>query len=186
MKNYFKILLASALLAVNSYGASSTFLTNVVAGVAMPTNTMISLLTSGPLLINSISVINTSGQTTNVLLNFIDGPGTLGVGTNYIVYTNSGFTNRALTTNYNDIVTFTNYSGVVQTVTNTSVSTTLTTNGTRANLYKTVVSLTTSNGQTTTYTPSTPLVVSYGLGVSSTNSWLTNQAITINYSTILP
>ena len=186
MKNYFKILLASALLAVNSYGASSTFLTNVVAGVAMPTNTMISLLTSGPLLINSISVINTSGQTTNVLLNFIDGPGTLGVGTNYIVYTNSGFTNRALTTNYNDIVVFTNFSGVVQVVTNTAVSTALTTNTARTGLYKTVVSIVTSNGQTFTYTPPSPLIVSYGLGITSTNTILTNTIVTVNYSTILP
>jgi len=165
LTNNMKKILFSLLLGVGLVANAATLSTNLSA---VSTN---SLIASG-VLITEITVANSGAA--GVTLGFFDN------NLASTVWTNSAYTNR-LSYITNLVTSFTNFSGVIQTNTNSVIYTIDQAYAAATNNRTKFLTLTVSNGQTYVYTPTDVLVA--GLGLTITNT-MTNGTLTVKYSTL--
>lgn len=165
MKNLFKSLLVGALLLGSIAVTQAAQISESISGAS--TN---SHLTVGGA-VTKITVANSSGATATLQL--FDAPSTS------LTYVIAAHTNvsRSVSTITNTVVT---RNGATNTWTYDVLSETESITAASTNNYRSLVILTVPNGETFTYTPSSPVVALQG--ILSTNS--TNVDLTIDYTTI--
>ena len=163
-----KKLLTSLFALLTAFAVSAaTYTTNLTGH-----GTNLIIITNG-IQINSITFANSSGATLSAAV--YDSKYTS------LKWTNTPYTNlTSYTTNY--VTTFTNFSGVIQTNTNSVLWTYSNAVAAATNDFRALTTVAVSNAVTYVWTPSTLMVAGFGLVV--TNS--TNVSLTVNYSTVLP
>jgi hypothetical protein len=117
-------------------------------------------------------IVFSNGATNAITVTFTDSP------TNTLTYVTSAYTNNLVTTG-TTVVTYTNILGVVQNMTNTTQTTTLSVQGALTNNYRTFLIQTVPASGSVTYRPSAAQPVVFGLAGSST---ATNVTATITYT----
>jgi hypothetical protein len=143
--------------ATATYGPETTALTSVI-GV--------------PASISSIVFAN--GATNSVSLTLTDSP------TNTLTYLTSAYTNSVTTTG-STVTTYTNILGVIQSMTNTTSTRSLSVQGALTNNYRTFLTVVVPASGSYVWTPSIPQPVLRGLAISST---ATNVTASITYQPV--
>lgn len=143
--------------ATATYGPETTALTSVI-GI--------------PASISSIVFAN--GATNSVSLTLTDSP------TNSLTYLTSAYTNSVTTTG-STVTTYTNILGVIQSMTNTTSTRSLSVQGALTNNYPTFLTVVVPASGSYVWTPSIPQPVIRGLAISST---ATNVTASITYQPV--
>lgn len=165
MKTKIVSLLFAALTALSVNAVTSV---TTITSSATTTN---ALLPTAQLYVSQITVANATAVTNT--LAFYDAP------TNVLAWTRAAYTNT-VTFSTNIVQTFTNFSGVTQSVTNAAVYTVSNPVAAATSNYKSLTTIVVGPGSTVTYTPVNGLLTSFGLAATS----LTNATVTVEYSNI--
>ena len=163
MNKLFKSLVLIASFALVSISQAATVFYN-------PTSTNIASVTAGQGVLSTVTFANNSGSA--ISINLFDSP------TNAATWVASAYTNRVNTTG-TTVFSETNFYGRITSVTNNTVTTTLSVQGAATNNYRVLYSYTVpaSTSHTLTFDPK----IYFLNGIAATTS-ATNVIVTLNYT----